>query len=143
MADAENITVENRLIHEKRAISVYHQASRGAHLISQNGSVIISLKPEVEEDYLHISVITGPGRLRNDCVLEIPGGLDFEFEGEGKVMVAHKRGWLMVRIPAGPPVWQLKITRPTGLPGGNGGGPSAFTAQRITIRELERIGYGI
>jgi hypothetical protein len=131
MTDAGNITVENKLILEKRAISVYHHASRGAHLISHNGSVMIPLKPDVEEDYLHISVITGPGRLRNDCLLDIPAVLDFEFAGEGKVVVIHKGGRVLVQIPAGPPVWQLKLTRPMEQ---YGGGSSTGSSHRVTIR---------
>jgi hypothetical protein len=131
MTDAENITVENKLILEKRAISVYHHASRGAHLISPNGSVMIPLKPDVAEDYLHISVITGPGRLRNDCLLDIPAALDFEFAGEGKVVVIHKGGRVLVKIPAGPPVWQLTLTRPMEQ---YADGSSTGGSHRVTIR---------
>lgn len=135
MTGAENITVENKLIVEKRTVSVYHHASRGAHLISHNGSVILPLKPEADEDYLHISVPRGPGRLRSDCVLELPPGLDFEFEGEGKVVITYKRGRVFIKIPAGPPVWQLKLTRSLELADTDS---STDGDQRITIREIEK-----
>lgn len=135
MTGTENITVENKLILEKRAISLYHHASRGAHLISHNGSVMIPLKPDAEEDYLHISAITGPGRLKNDSLLDIPPGLDFEFSNDGKVVIAYKGGRVLIKIPAGPPVWQLKLTRPMAIP--QDGSP-ANGNHRITIGEIEK-----
>ncbi|MDQ1350895.1 MAG: hypothetical protein QG657_1197 [Acidobacteriota bacterium] len=134
MTDTGNIMVENKLIVEKRAISVYHHASRGAHLISHNGSVMIPLKPDAEEDYLHISVITGPGRLKNDSLLDIPPGLDFEFSNDGKVVITYKGGRVLIKIPAGLPIWQLKLTRPTGIPHN---ASSAYYEQRITVGESE------
>lgn len=136
MTRTGNITVENRLLVEKRAVSVYHHASRGAHLISPNGSVMLPLKPDADEDYLHISVPRGPGGLRNDCMLDIPSGLDFEFAGEGKVVITHKGGRVLVKIPAGPPVWQLKLTRPMEIPQGASSDGSNL---RITISEIEKI----
>jgi hypothetical protein len=129
-----NITVDNKLITGKRAVSVYHHATRGNHLISHNGSVTLPLKPVEEGDYLHISVTRGPGRLRKDCLLDIPWWLDFEFAGEGKVFVTHKRNRVFVKIPAGPPVWQLKLTQPADLPPGNS---AADGNHKITIGEVE------
>ncbi len=123
-----NITVENKLITERRAVSVYHHATRGVHLISHNSSVMLPLKPVAEEDYLHISVTRGPGRLECDCVLDLPYELNFEFAGEGKVLITHNEGRVLVKIPAGPPVWQLKLTRPLEmLPG---------TGYRVIIGEM-------
>lgn len=136
MTDTENITVENKLIVEKRAISLYHHASRGAHLISHNGSVMIPLKPDAEEDYLHISVITGPGRLKNDSLLDIPPGLDFEFSNDGKVAIAYKGGRVLIKISAGLPVWQLKLTRPKVIPHDTSNADNNY---RITIGEIKKI----
>jgi len=130
-----NITVENKLVTERRAVSVYHHATRGAHLISHNSSVMLPLKPAAGEDYFHISVPRGPGRLECDCVVDLPYGLDFEFAGEGKVVITHKGGRVLVKIPAGPPLWQLKLTRPVEMPPG---GPTADSDFSVIIGEIEK-----
>ena len=129
------ITVNNKLITGKRAVNVYQHAARGSHLISHNGSVTLPLEPLEQGDYLHISVTRGPGRLKNDCLLEIPWWMDFEFAGEGKVFITHKKDRVLVKIPAGPPVWQLKLTQPADLPPGY---LAAHGDHVITIGEIEK-----
>ncbi len=104
------ITIENKLVIEKREINVYHHSTRSAHMISHNNSLTISLRPIVEDDYLHISVVSGPGHLKNKGVVILPSWADFEFSSEGNVIVAHSADRIVVKIPPGPPVWQLKMT---------------------------------
>jgi hypothetical protein len=111
MPDASGITVENKLISEKRDINVYHHSSRGAHIISYNGSLTLSLGAVEDNDYLHISVTRGPGNLWKGCVIDVPSWPDFEFSSEGHVTVTHSGKRTLLRIPPGPPTWQLKITR--------------------------------
>lgn len=116
MADDYYITVENKFRKEKRDINVYNQATKGAHIISYNSSVTLPLQSDEEGDYLHISLVSGPGNLWDDCLIDIPLRFDFEFSTEGKVTVKHRGDRLILNIPPGPPTWQLKMTRPAGCP---------------------------
>ncbi len=110
------ITVENKLIKEKRDINVYHHSTRSAHIISHNSSITLPLRIVGEGDYLHISVVSGPGSLWKDCLIDLPSWANFEFASEGKLTLTHsddpKR--TLLKIPPGPPAWQLKMTRPNG-----------------------------
>jgi hypothetical protein len=115
MSQEPGITVKNKLIKEKRDINVYHQATRSAHIISRNSSITLPLRASQEEDYLHISVISGPGNLWKNCLIDLPSWADFEFSSEGKMAVTHSGDRMVLNIPPGPPTWQLKITRPNGL----------------------------
>jgi hypothetical protein len=115
MSQEPGITVKNKLIKEKRDINVYHQATRSAHIISRNSSITLPLETSQEEDYLHISVISGPGNLWKNCLIDLPSWADFEFFSEGKMAVTHSGDRMVLNIPPGPPTWQLKITRPNGL----------------------------
>lgn len=107
------ITVQNKLVTEKRDMNIYHHSTRSANMISHKSSVTLPLRAVEEGDYLHISVVSGPGRLRKVCVINIPSWADFEFSSieNGSVMRSGNR--VLLRIPPGPPVWQLKITRPS------------------------------
>ena len=105
------ITIENRLVMEKRDMSVYHHSTRSAHMISYNSSITIPLKSVIEDDYLHISIVTGPGNLKNKSIVNLPSWLDFEFSPGADVTVAHSGNRTILKIPPGPPIWQLKLTR--------------------------------
>lgn len=111
MAKEINITVENKFTMEKRDINVYHYSTRGAHMISYNSSIVLPLGPEVEGDYLHISIISGPGPLEGKCIVNLPSWIDFEFSPGADVAVSHSRNRTILKIPPGPPIWQLKMTR--------------------------------
>ena len=111
MAKEINITIENKLVMEKRDMNVYHHATRSAHLISHDSSITLPLKSELEDDYLHISIVSGPGHLEGRCVVNLPSWVDFEFSSEGKLTVAHTGDRTLLKIPPGPPQWQLKMTR--------------------------------
>jgi hypothetical protein len=111
-----NIKVENKLVKEKRDISVYNHFTRSAHIISDNSNIILPLGTVEQGDYLHISAVRGPGDLRNVCWINLPSWTDFEFSIERKITVTHTY-WcgisrLLIKIPPGPPAWQLKVTRP-------------------------------
>ena len=116
MSEEFGITVKNKLVKEKRDINVYHQATRSAHIISRNSSITLPLgATRQEEDYLHISVIRGPGNLWKNCLIDLPSWANFEFSSEGKMAVTHSGDRMVLNIPPGPPTWQLKITRPNGF----------------------------
>jgi hypothetical protein len=115
MPEEVDIIVENKLIKEKRDINVYHQSTRGAHIISRSSSITLPLRTVEEEDYLHISVISGPGYLWKNCMLDLPSWADFEFSSEGKSTLTHSGDRILLKIPPGPPTWQLKMTMPNGL----------------------------
>jgi hypothetical protein len=112
MHNKVKITIKNKLETEKRDIHVYHHATRSAHIISYNRSVVLSLRTTEKDDYLHISVITGPGNLKYDCVLDLPAWADFKLNTEGKLTVTHSGDRTLAKIPPGPPTWTLSITRP-------------------------------
>ncbi len=49
------------------------------------------------------------------CLINIPSWANFEFCAEGKVALTHSNddARTMLKIPPGPPTWQLKRMRPT------------------------------
>lgn len=106
-----NITVENRLVIEKRAMNIYHHATKSVHMISHNSSVTLSLRTILEHDYLHISIVIGPGDLERKSIVNLPSWIDFEFLSDGNVAVSHSGKRTLLKIPAGLPAWQLKLTR--------------------------------
>jgi hypothetical protein len=112
MTKEVNITVENKLVMEERDMNVYHHSTRSAHLISHNSSVTLPLSPVMEDDYLHISIVSGPGHLENKSVVNLPSWADFEFSSEGNITVTHSGDRTLLKIPPGLPNWQLKMTRP-------------------------------
>jgi hypothetical protein len=119
MAKEIDITIENKLITEKRDINVFHHSTRSAHIISHQSSITLPLRSagDGEDDYLLISVVKGPGYLWMDCVINLPSWANFDFSLEGKLNVTHSTdaGRTVLKIPPGPPTWELKITRPTRL----------------------------
>jgi len=106
-----NITVENRLVREKRDMNVYHHSTGSAHLISHDSSITLPLKTVIEDDYLHISIVSGSGRLQSKSVVNLPSWADFEFSYRGDVTVAYPGDRTLVKIPPGHPTWQIKMTR--------------------------------
>jgi hypothetical protein len=111
MAKEINVTIENRLVMEKRDMNVYHHSTRSAHMISHNSSITLPFRSVREDDYLHISIVSGPGPLEGECMVNLPSWMDFEFSPGGDVAVAHSGNRTLLKIPPGPPVWQLKMTR--------------------------------
>jgi hypothetical protein len=128
MTEVFDITVENKLGKNKRDINVYHHSTRGAHLISDNSSIILPLGTVEKGDYLHISVVHGPGDLKKDCLINVPSWTDFEFASEGKVTLIHSSDRILLKIPPGPPKWELKMMRSTGL-----SSISPLTGDHVTI----------
>lgn len=115
MTEGCAITIKNRLITDKRDINIYHQSTRSAHIISHHSSITLPLRTVGEDDYLHISVGRSPGDLWRNCLIDVPSWSDFEFSSEGNVNVIHSGGRTLVKIPPGPPNWEIKITRPNNL----------------------------
>lgn len=117
MPGTVNVIVENILNKEKRGLNVYHHSSRGAHLISYGSSVTLPLGNTEEDDYLHISVVRGPGDLWKECLIDLPSWADIEFSSQGKVTLNHRGERTLLSIPPEPATWQLKITRPPNVNG--------------------------
>ncbi|NIM16358.1 MAG: hypothetical protein GTO45_30545 [Candidatus Aminicenantes bacterium] len=111
MAKEISITIENKLVREKRGMNVYHHFTRSAHIINHNDSITFPLMSSIDDDYLHISLVSGPGYLENKSVVNLPSWADFEFSFEGNVTLAHSFDRTLLKIPPGIPVWQLKVTR--------------------------------
>jgi hypothetical protein len=122
MPEEIEITVENKLITEKRDLNVYNHSTQSAHIISHNSSITLPLGSNRDKDYLHISVVKGPGYLEKYCLIDIPSWADFDFTSKESVTGisithSHEPGGVrtVLKIPPGPPAWELKITRPTSL----------------------------
>ncbi|NIM13966.1 MAG: hypothetical protein GTO45_18125 [Candidatus Aminicenantes bacterium] len=125
MAKEINVTVENKLVMEKRDMNVYHHSTRSAHMISHNSSITLPLRPAVEDDYLDISVVSGPGHLENKSVVNLPSWADFEFSSRGRGSIIRSGDRILLKIPPGPPEWQLKMTRSSS--------PVSQSTDRVTI----------
>jgi hypothetical protein len=110
-----NITIENRLVMEQRDMNIYHHSTKSAHMISCDSSITIPLKPVSEDDYLHISIVSGPGHLKNRSVINLPSWVDFDISSAHDVSVTHSSDRTLLRIPPGLPKWQLKMTRAPGI----------------------------
>ena len=63
MTNKIKITIQNKLVMGKRDMNIYHHSTRTAHMISFDSSITLPLSSKIEEDYLHISIVGGPGRL--------------------------------------------------------------------------------
>jgi hypothetical protein len=112
MAKRIKITIENKLLIEQRDMNVYHHALKSAHMISHNSSITLPFTPVVAHDFIYISLVSGPGHIKSQCLVNLPSWLDFEFlAAAGNVKVTHSGQRTLVKIPPGPPGWELKLTR--------------------------------
>ena len=113
MTEEMNIKVVNKLVMEKRDMNIYHHSTRSAHLISYNRSITLPLGSVAAGDYLHISIVSGPGPLKKNCRVDLPLWVDFEFSLEGKVTITHHGDSrrILLKISPGSPIWQLRVTR--------------------------------
>lgn len=128
-----DITIRNKLIKEKRDVNVYHHCNRSSHIISCNSSIKRGIKTVDENDYLHISVASGPGHLKNHCVLDIPSFVDFKFSLNGEeITLVHAGERMLLRVPPGPPVWQLKMTIPSRLSDIN-----LITGEQVIVKDAD------
>ena len=114
MPEGIHITVRNKLVIEKRDLNVYHHSKRSAYMISHDNSITIPLGTVEYGDYLHLSIVSGPGSMEKDCWINIPSWCDFTVSSMGNGDLTHSGDRTLLRIPPGPPVWQLKITRSSG-----------------------------
>ena len=110
-----DMIVQNKLITEKRDLNVYHHSTRSAYMISHGNSITIPLGTVEDRDYLHLSIVSGPGSLEKDCWIDIPTWCDFTVSGLGNGDLTNSGDRTLLKIPPGPPVWQLKITRSIAL----------------------------
>ena len=114
MTKTTNITIENELALGQRDMNIYHHYTRSAHMISYNSSVTLPLKSVVEDDYLHISIVSGPGCLKNRSIVNLPSWIDFDISSAEDVSVTHSVDRTILKIPPGLLRWQLKMTRSPG-----------------------------
>lgn len=112
MTKEVEITVENRMVLEKRTLSIYHKGGDSTHLINNGSYHTLPLETAAEDDYLHISPGKGPGELKNECVLSIPSWTEFEFSSENKIGLTHRAKRFLLTVPAGTAGWDLRLTRP-------------------------------
>lgn len=111
------LKIHNKMIAEKRDLNIYHNHDRGAYMISRNNYVKLKLNGIDDNDYLHISIVSGPGAMTKDCWVNLPSWCFCSFSGMCNADICNSGERIMVRIPPGPPVWQLKISNPGSTPG--------------------------
>ena len=130
------VAVENRLTALKRDINVFHHSTRSAHIISYNSSITLPLGTPGSSDYLQVSAARGPGHLWKHCLIRLPSWADFEFTSDGNVTFIHSHNsqGTLLKIPPGPPDWELKITGSPALSPGNN---SPTSGDYITISDDE------
>jgi len=64
-------------------------------------------------------VVKGPGYLEKNCLINLPSWADFDFTSRENVtgisiIHSHEQSSdrTILKIPPGPPAWELKVTRP-------------------------------
>lgn len=117
--------VRNKLVRDKRDISVYHSFGSSAHIISCGSAVSVPLSTVEQDDYLHFSLVRGPGIFWQGCVISLPAWVDFRLGPAGSVTVTHSANRTHLELAPGPPTWELRITRPKGHPPASPG-PGGF-----------------
>lgn len=111
MTKQMKLTIENRIAIGRRDMNIYHHFTRSAHMISFDSSITLPLRTITDGDYLHISIVSGPGRLESSCIVDLPSWIDFELYSKGDVKIVHTSNRILVKIPPCFPIWQLKMTR--------------------------------
>ncbi len=112
MSNEIDITVENKLVMEKRYLNVY-RSKKSAYIISYNRSRTLSLGTVIDNDYIHITPhIEFGDAIWEAFLIDLPSWADFEFLPEGKTNLIHSGKRTFLKISSGPPTWQLKIIRP-------------------------------
>ena len=113
MSKQQYITVENKLVKGRRDLHLYHHATRSAHIISYNSSIDLPLETAAKQDYLNIAMVKGPGLVWTDCLVHLPLWVDFEFSSRGNLTFKYqhcgKTQPLVLKIPPGLPLWELKL----------------------------------
>lgn len=112
MPNEINITIQSKLVAERRDLNAYHYAKKSAYFISHCNTVTMPLGTKEDGDYLHISVVSGPGKLEKECLINLPSWCDFSFSSIGNGNLSHSGDRILLKIPPGPPSWQLTVTRP-------------------------------
>lgn len=110
MAAEFEITIRNKLVSQRKDINVYHYATRSAHIISHNSSITLPFKTSGEMDFLSLSIPSVAGRLRKKCLIDLPEWSEVELSLEGKITIFQREGRILLKIPAGAPIWELKLT---------------------------------
>ena len=111
-----DVTIQNKMVIEERDVNIYHHADKSSYRLSHDSSVKITLKQSIHDDYLHLSLASGPGNIVNRCLVDLPVWLDYEFiEMEGKFSVKRSSDRTLIKIQPGMPVWQLKLTQSASL----------------------------
>lgn len=115
MTKQVGFTIRNKLVKDRRDVNVYHHINRSSHILSCNSSLTRCINTGEEEDFLQISIVTGPGHLKDNCILDLPSFLDFRFTLTGEVILIHSGERTLLKIPPGPPTWEIKMTIPRRL----------------------------
>jgi len=137
MADVIHIIIINRLVKEKRYLTIYHHGTGSSHLVSDKKEIAVPLNLKTKKDYLTISVVGEPGHMWHGCNVSLPYWLDFDFLTTDAVTLSHSGGGenFVIEVPPGLPNWQLKITRQKDSRPSNITGSEENPLQRIIISD--------
>jgi hypothetical protein len=114
------IEVKNNFKKGKRGIIVHDSSQKQDWIVpwEKNGRGDTKQEfdfPTGKDDYLVIAVTPGAGDLKG-CKAELPAALPFIFTPGGmekmKILTSSDGERTTLRIPPGPPTWQLKIKNP-------------------------------
>jgi len=112
MPEQLHMSIINKLSKEKRDISLYHHRDKSAYIVSHNSKVEISMSAQEEGDFLHLSIVSGPGNMNLPCRISFPPWCNYSISGLGNGDVCRSSNETLITIPPGSPVWQLKLTLP-------------------------------
>jgi hypothetical protein len=107
------IIIHNKLVRERRDIHVYHHSPQSVHIVSSNSNLELIINKPEEKSILEISMVSEPGGLKNECFLDLPHFMNFRFWSSGEIFFIRNGKRTLLKIPAGPPTWKIKITIPS------------------------------
>ncbi|MGD2090496.1 MAG: hypothetical protein PVH61_30270 [Candidatus Aminicenantes bacterium] len=99
MPEKIEITVRNKLVNEKRDLNVYHHSTRSAYMISHGNAITIPLGTVQDREYLHFSIVSGPGSMEKDYWINLPSWCDFTISGLGNGDLTHSGNRILLKIP--------------------------------------------
>jgi len=110
MRNSIKLKIRNELALDQRDMTIYHQATKITSIISSGRFVSVTLGPEEDGDYLHISIPGGPGELKHLCRVSLPTGIDYDLSDTPGFAASSSNDRILLTIPPGTPQWQLKLT---------------------------------
>ena len=117
-----SIDVENKFRKGRRGIIVYDSSEKQDWILpwKNNGQgtklkkFMLPADSGKDDDYLNIAVAPGGGKLGRSKIV-LPANIPFTFipGGIDSITIIPSGDRVYIKIPEGPPTWQLKIMKPS------------------------------